>query len=80
MIKHFGILCIYKTKGADQLRGTAQLISTVVFAAKSSTVPLCLPNIQASPMPYLVAEQAGRTWSYVLQDRFLPNRENRTHF
>ena len=64
MIKHFGILCIYKkNKGADQLRGTAQLISTVVFAAKSSTVPLCPPKIQASPMPYLVAEQAGRTWS-----------------
>ena len=60
MIKHFGILCIYKNKGADQLRGTAQLISTVVFAAKSSTVPLCPPKIQASPMPYLVAEQAGR--------------------
>ena len=60
MIKHFGILCIYKNKGAYQLRGTAQLISTVVFVAKS---PLCPPTIQASPMPYLVAEQAGRTWS-----------------
>ena len=42
MIKHFVILCIYKNKGADQLRGTAQLISTVIFAAKSSTVPLDL--------------------------------------
>ena len=64
MIKHFGILCIYKNKGAYQfIRGTAQLISTVVFAAKSSTVTLCPPKIQASPMPYLVAEQAGRTWS-----------------
>ena len=41
MIEHFGILCIYKNKGADQLRGTAQLISTVVFAAKRSTFPLC---------------------------------------
>ena len=60
---NFGILCIYKNKGADQLRGTAQLISTFVFAAKSSTVPLCPPKIQASTMPYLVAEQAGRTWS-----------------
>ena len=54
MIKHFGILCIYKNKGAEQLRG---------FAAKSSRVPLCPPKIQASPMPYLIAEQAGRTWS-----------------
>ena len=49
MKKHFGILCIYKNKGADQLRGTA------VFTAKSSTVPLCPPKNQASLMPYLVA-------------------------
>ena len=51
MIKHFGIpLHIEKTK-AQISYAVAQLISAVVFSAKSSTVPLCPPKIQASPMP-----------------------------
>ena len=69
-----------KTKAQISYAVTAQLISAVVFAAKSSTVPLCPPKIQASPMPYLVAEQAGRTWSQVLLDRLLPNEKTKHIF